>query len=445
MGGKHKRPKKKLHFSALLAILQSSFEEIEDHRVQELIDYPLPNFYKCAFALFYFQDKSLLEFQKQLYNKYRQHNLNTVFKVNEIPKSTQLRDVIDKHSYESIIPVFKQYFSLLQRAKLLDQFKFFNNSYLITLDGSDYFSSNKIGCKKCLTQKHKNGTTTFHHQILQATLVHPDKSQVIPLAPEFIKKTDGSEKQDCEINAGKRIIEKIRKDHPRLAMTIVADSLFSKQPFIEMLAEYAYSYILTAKPKDHKSLYADVESLRKKNLLDKLEIKKKGKTYSYEWINSVPLNNNEKCPLVNFVQLTIKNKNGKTTFKNVWVTDIEITYENVEKIVRGGRARWKIENECFNTLKNQGYHIDHNFGHGDKNLNEALFLLNLLAFFFHQIFELSDALYIAARATFSARVEYWNTIRVAFRLIVFDSWHHLLEHIHSPPDLEYIKKVASHK
>ena len=92
-----------------------------------------------------------------------------------------------------------------------------------------------------------------------------------------------------------------------------------------------------------------------------------------------------------------------------------------------GRARWKIENECFNTLKNQGYHIDHNFGHGKKNLSEAFFLLNLLAFFLHQIFELSDTLYKSARSTFSAKVEFWNTIRAAFRLLIFNSWEELIE------------------
>ena len=76
---------------------------------------------------------------------------------------------------------------------------------------------------KCLTKEHKNGTTTYQHQILQATIVHPDMKQVIPLAPEFIRNTDGGEKQDCEINAGKRLIHTIQKDHPHLPMIIIAD------------------------------------------------------------------------------------------------------------------------------------------------------------------------------------------------------------------------------
>lgn len=102
-------------------------------------------------------------------------------------------------------------------------------------------------------------------------------------------------------------------------------------------------------------------------------------------------------------------------------------------MVRAGRARWKIENEGFNTLKNQGYHLEHNYGHGEQHLSEAFFLLNLLAFFFHQIFEMADGLYQQARARFSARVEFWNAIRASFRLFLFESWDEVLERMNSPP------------
>ena len=117
------------------------------------------------------------------------------------------------------------------------------------------------------------------------------------------------------------------------------------------------------------------------------------------------------------------------------MTDIQLSRENVAEVVRGARARWKIENETFNTLKNQGYHLEHNFGHGEKYLSESFFLLNLLAFLFHQIHELVDELYLKARARFSARREYWNAIRALFRFLLFDSWDQILLHIADPPQL----------
>jgi hypothetical protein len=101
--------------------------------------------------------------------------------------------------------------------------------------------------------------------------------------------------------------------------------------------------------------------------------------------------------------------------------------------VRGARARWKIENEGFNTLKNQGYHLKHNFGHGNRHLSEAFFVVNLLAFFAHQISQLVDRAYQQARAGFSSRVEFWNVIRAMFRLFLFTSWDEVLQRMNSPP------------
>ena len=271
----HKKPKKNLRFSILLEILQDAFKRIPEHRDPQKVEYQIADIYTAAFAMFFFQDKSLLEFQKQLENRYRLSNLTTVFNVSGIPKDSQFRDVIDSHSYKIILEVFKDYFSRLQRAKYLNRFQIFGNSYLITIDGSEYFSSKKIECSKCLKKEHQNGTITYHHQILQATLVHPDIKQVIPLAPEFVRNGDGGQKQDCEINAGKRLIHKIKADHPHLSMIIVGDSLYSKGPFVNELTSLKYSFILVAKPDDHKSLYSDIEGLRQGNLLDSYTVSTK--------------------------------------------------------------------------------------------------------------------------------------------------------------------------
>jgi len=414
--------------------------KIPDKRDPEKIEYQISDIYLAAFAIFFFQDKSLLEFQRQLQIRLRSYNLLTVFGVSQVPQDSQLRDVIDSHSYETILKIFKDFFSRLQRAKYLDAFQVFGGYYLVTIDGSEYFSSKKLECTKCLTKEHKDGTTTYQHQILQATIVHPDKKQVIPFAPEFIRNGDGGAKQDCETNAGKRLIHNIRKDHPHLPMIIVGDSLYSKAPFVTELLRLKFSYILVAKPDDHKSLYADIEGLRKENLLDSHTITEKDKTYLYEWCNENYLTGSQDSPKTNFFQLTITNEDDNVIFRSAWVTDKAISHDNIVELVRCGRARWKIENECFNTLKNQGYHIDHNFGHGKQNLSEALFLLNMLAFFFHQIFELSDTMYQSARATFSAKSEFWNTIRAAFRLILFNSFEELMDRINSPPELSAIQK-----
>jgi hypothetical protein len=427
-----RKPKKNLSFGALLASLRESIERIEDKRQAGKRQYSLTDAYISAFSMFYLQDPSLLEFQRRFQEQIQKNNLATVFGVKEIPSDTQLRWIIDNHGYEPIFDVFADYISRLQRDKAVEDYKFIDDKYLIPIDGSDYFHSDSIHCEKCLTKKTNDGID-YHHQILQSTIVHPDKRQVLPLLPEFIRNEDGNVKQDCELVAGKRLVKKLRARHKMIEAIIVGDDLYSKQPFIEALGESRFSFILVAKPASHKSLFEDIEGLRNKNLMNHYEFTdKKGKRHVYEWENGLALNGNEKSILVYFVEYRIIDK-GKVTYRNSFVTDIEIHKENVEMIVRGGRARWKIENEGFNTLKNQGYHLEHNFGHGEKNLSEAFFLLNLIAFFMHQIFELTDRAYQDARNGFSARREYWNIIRSIFKLFIFIDWEQVLYRINSPP------------
>ena len=428
------RPSKHLRFDDLLHSLQTSFSRIRDLRAPDRVTYSLSDIFTSVFGLFFLQDSSLLAFQRRTENKKGQNNMRTVFKVENIPSDTQLRDTIDIHDNIEIFGIFNNFLTRLQRAGQLIKYKYLDKFYLVALDGSDYFSSNKVHCDKCLTKKTSDGLH-YHHQILQSTIVHPEMKQVIPLAPEFISNEDGMSKQDCEQNAGKRLIDRVKNDHPRLPLVWVGDGLYSKAPFIGKIKENGYSYILVAKPKDHKYLYSEIDSFRRINETETMNSPglKKDSTFHYEWINGLPLNGQADAPTVNTVHFSITKK-GKKTMSNTWVTDIPITKKNVVEIVRGGRSRWKIENESFNTLKNQGYHLEHNFGHGKHNLSETFFMLNLLAFFFHQIFELTSPEYKQARAEFSSKKEYWNCIRSMFRLFIISDWQHLLLRINSPPD-----------
>lgn len=406
-----------------------------DYRHPLMTRYSLRDCYLSSFAMFFLQDESLLEFQRRVHDQVQRNNLTTVFGVEQIPSDSRLREIVDERPWEPLSGVFREYLRRAQRSKELERFQYLGGWYLVTLDGSEYFHSESVQCARCLSRRRSDGSTEHYHQILQAALVHPGLRQVLPLSPEFIRQQDGASKQDCETNAGKRAIRKIREEYRQLPMIIVADSLYSTGPFVRELQELRYSYLLVAKPEDHKTLFEDIEGLRRGGMLDRVEtLGAQGQRYEYEWVNGVPLNGERDSPVVNFVQLTIFNAEGKQTYRCSWVTDMEVTKDNVLEVVRGARARWKIENEGFNTLKNHGYHLEHNFGHGEKYLSEAFFLLNLLAFMFHQLHELFDELYQRARGRFSARREYWNAIRALFRFILFESWDQVLEKIAGPPE-----------
>lgn len=401
------------------------------------MDYSLHDCLMSALAMMYYQDPSLLEFQRRLQETADLNNLKTMFGVKQIPGDTQLRNNIDGCDPEGIEKIFADFFRSLQRGKHLQDFQILDGRHLILLDGSEYFSSEKVSCPQCLFKKSSNGKVRYHHQILQAVLVRPGKSQVIPLAPEQIKNEDGAVKQDCEINAAKRILKKIRQAHPKLKIVIGGDDLYSKQPFVEELKNHRMSFVLVAKPADHKALFEWVRELRGMKEAAVYEISdSKGRLHRYEWVNAVPLNGDPKSEQVNFVEYTLL-VDGKANYHNSWVTDIEINQKNVVELVKAGRARWKIENETFNTLKNQGYHIDHNFGHGKKNLSYIFFLMNLLAFFAHQIQALTDQFYQDCRAKFSSKIEYWNQLRCTIRILIFQSWLELMTFLldpdHKPP------------
>lgn len=424
--------KKHLSFEALSNTIRRRICDIDDYREIGKVEHCLHDVCMSGFAMMYFQDPSLLEFQQRLEDKARSNNLKTLFGINTIPKDSQMRDVIDKLDSEKLKPIFNEFVENMRRGKQLDRFLFMKEHYLVSIDGSEYFGSDKIKCPGCLTKESKSGKIHYTHQILQSVIMHPDMRQVIPLAPEAIKNVDGHQKQDCEIQAGKRLIQKIRQDHSRLKIIIVGDSLYSKQPFIEELVRHRLRYILTAKDNDHKLL---VEWVNEQRQLDEVSFYKitdpKGIVHEYEWINDVPLNGRDDAVMVNYFHYRIL-KNEKVTYKSSWVTDISVTEHNVRELVRGGRSRWKIENETFNTLKNQGYHIEHNFGHGKENLSFNFFLFNILAFFIHQILELTDALYQQCRAKFSSRRAFWQCLKNTIIILIFPDWQTLLERIIDP-------------
>ena len=377
----------------------------------------------------YFQDLSLLQFQKRMQEELHRNNLQTLFGVTNIPKDSQMRELVDEVDRENFRPIFNNYYLRMQRGKHLQEFELFPGLYLVPMDGTEYFSSEKVHCEQCLRKEHKEGEITYSHQALQGGIMHPDQSGVIPLMPEEICNTDGETKQDCELKAGKRFIEKTRQDHPQLGIIFGGDGLFSRQPIIEDILEKRAHYLFVAKPLDHKYLMEWIAAYPKLNETQFTD--EKGRLHHYEWMNAVPLNGREDSIQVNFFQCKIT-QGEKIVYRNSWVTDLVITQVNIKTMVRAGRCRWKVENECFNVMKNHGYYLDHNYGHGKNNLCFNFYLLTLLAFFFHQIFEATDQLYKASRKKFGSKKHMWETLRAYIKIIIFNTWEDLLNFALTP-------------
>ena len=176
--------------------------------------------------------------------------------------------------------------------------------YYCSLDGTQYFHSEAVSCPHCLITHHQSGITSYTHKMVQAAIMHPDCRQVIPLMPEEIKNTDGTIKQDCELNAAKRLIPKIRQDHPRLKLLIGGDDLFAHQPFILLLLDQGMHYLLVAKPASHETMMAAIAA-RADQLSTRRTRDKKGRTHVYEWLHHVPLNSASDSLVTNFLRYRI--------------------------------------------------------------------------------------------------------------------------------------------
>ena len=427
--------KKHLGFSALRKSIGQVFDQIDDPRQSGKVGFSLHDCLMSALAMMFFQDPSLLSFQRRMQDRMQSSNLKTMFGVDAIPSDAVLRKTLDLIDTQQINACFSILFGHLQRGKQLLPYTLNSGHYLIAIDGSQYFSSEKIHCPSCLTYKGARSKLRYSHQIVQAVMLHPDMRQVIPFAPEPIVKADGHNKNDCERSAGKRLIEKIRVAHPKLKIMITADGLYSNQPFIDVLKRHAVSFVLVAKPADHKILFQWVEELDGLGGVEHMEFADpKGRRHHYRWVNQVPLNGNPDADQVNFFEYWLS-VDQKVTYHNSWVTDQTVSKQNIVELVKAGRARWKIENETFNTLKNQGYHLEHNFGHGSQHLSNNFFVLNLLAFFIHQILDLCDRGYQYCRSKFSSRKEFWNNLRIVIRLMLFIDFDHLLRNVADPPEV----------
>jgi hypothetical protein len=198
------------------------------------------------------------------------------------------------------------------------------------------------------------------------------------------------------------------------------------------------AFVLVAKPESHQELYEWVEDLDRQGHCVKGQWEEgplaKRRYFEYRIATYVPLSQSDEV-FVNFVEVWERNKAGKVMYHNAWVTDFEVTAENVATIVGIGRSRWKIENEQFNVQKNHGYELEHNYGHGQQALALVMYLLNLLAFLAHEVLEQGDRRYRACCARESRR-SLWNDLRTYFRKLVCESWEAMLAfHLSDPvPD-----------
>jgi hypothetical protein len=417
--------KKHLNLKSLVDGFKKTFNHQNDGRRQNSVTYGVMDTCLSMLACMFYKSSSLLRYQRMLEQRFYKSNLETQFGVSGIPSDNQVRTIIASVPSNSFQPIFKDYLSRLQRGKHLEKFMF-QDKYLVAIDGTQYHTSEDIFCSECLRSEKRNGEIEYSHKALQPIICHPDQKQILPMMPEPIKNTDGETKQDCEINAAKRMFPKLRSQHPRMSFIWLADSVYATAPFIEMVIEHNEEYIFRIKKGDHKSLYEYIDSAEyqsHKTVMGNI-------TIAYRWYENIPLNKSTKITvtvLKAFVIKTDREGNKKSTIAGVWATNLKVVKENVAKITKAARARWHIENQCFNAVKNQGYDLTHNWGHV-KGEAFNFYILVMLGFYLHQIFELTDQLFQWCKKVCVTYRDLWDDLTALFKLFLFPSWEEMLIH-----------------
>ena len=403
--------RKHLSMPGMLSEVRKCFDNVPDLVVSRGITQS--DCLMTGLAVFSLKMTSMLSFDQKIRldeSSVPAQNFRSLFGVDRIPSDTRVRERLDDVDPRSIRPAFKNIFASMQRGKVLENWTMLGGHYLIAIDGTGIRSSHKVKCEKCCVKNHRNGSTTYFHQMLGAAMIHPDHSVVLPLAPEPIRKEDGATKNDCERNAAKRLLDDLRRDHPRLKAIIVEDALASNAPHITYLKNRGFRYILGAKPGDHKLLFSRFEASESKKSW-KTRDKKTGNVQHFEWDNGLPLNNANSDLKVNMLKYKETDKKGETT-KFSWVTDLPLNRNSVMPVMRAGRRRWAIENELFNAMKERNeYNIEHNYGHGKNHLADVFPTLTMLAFLIDQVQLLCCGLFQKARDYQKRKIYLWERIR----------------------------------
>lgn len=419
-------------FDELVNRLQNCFEKLPDYRTGENTQYEIKDAALSAFGIFFTQSTSFLGYQRMLEERKGRSNVESLFGVERIPSDNQIRNLLDPVEPELLYGVFEQGQKAMIASGQLEAFQSYGGQVLISCDGTQTFSSTKLHCANCSRRELSNGETSYSHSAILPVVVKAGESRVLALEPEFISPQDGHEKQDCERAAIKRWVKRNAEHLTRGQYTLLGDDLYACQPICELFLEAGFNFILVCKPDSHVALYEQVDFLERSGLVEQVRLRhwngRYGEIHEYRFANGLPLRRGEDALAVNWCEVTItREDNGKKLYHNAFITYHQLTKANVVPIVRDGRARWKSENETNNVLKTKGYHLAHNFGHGDQFLANFLVTLNLLAFLFHTLLDLLDEQYHLLRQHLVARQAFFNDLRALLRYLQFDNWNHLMQ------------------
>lgn len=274
--------------------------------------------------------------------------------------------------------------------------------YCVIIDGTDIAYFKKKHCEHDLVKKVTNKKTgeteyQYYHKVLEAKIVL-GPGILASVATEFIENEDENvSKQDCELRAAYRLLNKLKKEFPKLQILIISDALFCTIPFMTFVKSKNWDYLFRIKSGRQEKLMEDFEDLlRIVDDKDKVSGIYEEENGIGKFVNHVEEVTNKK-EICNMFRYTYQKAEKTNQFD--WLTNIEITRTTLSCMIKAGRSRWKIENEGFNVEKNGIYHLEH---HNSLNYNAmknhyiitqiAHMLMQLYMAFDHIVHKLNESI-----------------------------------------------------
>jgi len=371
----------------------SLLNNIPDHRKRST--YQVAELIMAGLSMFIFKRGSRHNTNQSVRGGF-EDNYVTLFGL-RLPVMDTVDDFLRALPTENLERIKEVMVSELIKKRVLDKYRF-NGYHSVAVDGSGLMSFTEEPFEGCPYKTNKKGKKTYSAYVLEAKILC-ENGLSISIATEWYSNAENiKDKQDCELNAFKRLAEKIKQKFPRLPILLLADSLYPNDPVFELCRQYQWQFIFTFKDTVLKSVWKKINHSIKDSQIKALDhqndhwgylqtpVKKAKQGYLYEsicYINDIKY----KSHLLHWVEYQIGVQGEEPQERFTHISSIRLTETNAYQISQRGRLRWKIENEGFNTQKNQGYGLQHKYSRKHLGAMQNYYQLLQIAHLINQLTE----------------------------------------------------------
>lgn len=374
-----------------------------DPRDKDKITYPLPFILWAVIMLF----MTKLGARRQVNFLFK--NPEVVSSLNELSGTeietmahdTTLGNLLKRLNPDEIANIITRMVRRLIRMRCLEKFRLLSMYYLIGVDATGHMAFKKRHCEHCLVKK-KNGIPVYYyHNVLEAKLI-ASNGMALPVMTEFIENEDENvSKQDCELNAFRRMEGRLKKAFPQLKICLLMDSLYPGEPVFKICRENNWKFIITFKEGSMSAFYEEYLFYKRIGRVESACVEKNRLKQDYTWINNMEYKSRYNLNILECAESEAGEKLADSDPRFVWLTNLKLGENNYKRIAEGGRLRWKIENEGFNMQKNGGYNLEHVYSF-DPTALKNLYHLMQVAHLINQLMEKGSLLREHIRKAFGS-------------------------------------------